>query len=193
MGYIKSETTIITDENKTTGELTISTKERTTKIDRSEEPDYIKLYTRMWCEFNSIPEKYRQLFLSLATRMTYCDTEDIENSQIVLVVEPISSIIRRECGWQSKDALMKGLQALCKCNAIKRLRRGAYQINPSYAGRGSWKYNPKLQQGGVEDLIATFNFKDKTVDTKITFAKAKSDDDNYSRYDSLVSKQTSVE
>ena len=179
MSYIKSETSIITEEDKTTGDISITTKERTVKIERSEEPDYIKLYTRMWCEFNSIPERYRQLFLSLAVRMTYCNSEDIDNSQIVVVVEPISSTIRKECGWKTRDALLKGLQALCACNAIKRIRRGVYQINPSYAGRGSWKYNPRLEQGGVEDLIATFDFKNKTVSTQITFSSSDDEDKGY--------------
>lgn len=176
MSYIKSETSKITEEDKTTGDIIIQTKEKTTKIERCEEPDYIKLYTKMWCEFNNIPEKYRQLFLSLATRMSYCDAQNIEVSQIVTVIEPVSTMIREECGWKTKDALLKGLKCLCECKAIKRINRGVYQINPSYASRGSWKYNPRLQHGGVEDLIATFDFKNKTVDTTITFCSNKNTD-----------------
>ena len=31
-------------------------------------------------------------------------------------------------------------------------------------------YNPQENQGGVKDLVAKFNFKDKTVDTQIIWA-----------------------
>ena len=70
-----------------------------------------------------------------------------------------------------KDRMyQKGLKALCECEAIKKVGKGVYQINPRYAGRGEWKYNPRLERGGIEDLVATFNFKDKSVDTKIVWA-----------------------
>ena len=64
---------------------------------------------------------------------------------------------------------MQGLKALCKCNAIRKVGRGVYQINPSYAAKGEWKYNPKADRGGVEDLIATFRFKDKNVKSDIVW------------------------
>jgi hypothetical protein len=64
----------------------------------------------------------------------------------------------------------KGLKVLCDCNALKKVSRGVYQVNPTYAGRGEWKYNPKLNRGGVEDLVATFNFATGEVNTKIVWA-----------------------
>ena len=152
------------------GKVKSTTKEMTVKKERSEEPDYIKLYTRMWCEFNEIPLSYRTLFLSLVSRMSYCNRNDLENSQLVNTGKPWSKSIMEECGWKSSDSLMKGLKTLCDCNAIRKVGRGVYQINPSYAGRGTWKYNPRLNGGGIEDLVATFNFKDKTADTHIVWA-----------------------
>ena len=152
------------------GKVKSTTKEMTVKKERSEEPDYIKLYTRMWCEFNEIPLSYRTLFLSLVSRMSYCNRNDLENSQLVNTGKPWSKSIMEECGWKSSDSLMKGLKTLCDCNAIRKVGRGVYQINPSYAGRGTWKYNPRVNGGGIEDLVATFNFKDKTVDTHIVWA-----------------------
>lgn len=180
MAIIKSEQVrkSIVDEN---GNETIDTYEKTTKIERSLEPDYIKIYTKMWCEFNEIPEKYRQLFLSLAIRMEYCnienenDVDGLSSSQIVSVAWPHTTSIMKECGWETDSPLWKGLRALCDCGAIRKLRRSIYQINPTYAGKGSWKYNPKLEQGGIEDLITTFSFKDKTVDTKIIYQDANRD------------------
>ena len=64
----------------------------------------------------------------------------------------------------------RGIKVLCKCNAIRKINRGVYQVNPQYAGKGEWKYNPQLDRGGIEDLIATFNFKDKKVETEIVWA-----------------------
>lgn len=152
------------------GNESSTTVEKTHKIELSTEPDYIKLYTAMWCEFNQIPAAYRQLFLELVSRMSYCNKADLSKSQVVFVGEPISSDICKALHWTSKDSLMKGLRSLIKCNAIKKVARAVYQINPSYAGRGEWKYNPRLNRGGVEDLVATFNFRDKTVKTEIVWA-----------------------
>ena len=141
--------------------------EKSRAIEKSTEPDYIKLYTRMWCEFNGIPERYRLLFLELASRMSYCNKSDLDSSQIVYTGEPVASSICSALGWKQKDSLMKGLKALCDCNAIKKVNRAVYQINPSYAGRGEWKYNSKYDRGGVENLVATFDFAKGTVQTKI--------------------------
>jgi hypothetical protein len=63
-----------------------------------------------------------------------------------------------------------GLRELVKVKAIKHVARGVYQINPTYAGKGEWKYNPRLKRGGIENLIATFNLKEHTVETQIIWA-----------------------
>lgn len=152
------------------GNISETTIEKTKKIEPSKEPDFVKIYTNMWCEFNQIPMAHRPLFLELVGRMTYCNKDDLANSQIVFTGEPVSSALCKTLGWKTKDSLMKGLKALCTCDAIKKIARGVYQINPSYAGRGEWKYNPTLGRGGIEDLVATFHFKDHKVDTKIVWA-----------------------
>ena len=152
------------------GNIQTTTKETLTKIQRSEEPDYIKLYTKIWADFNNIPDAFQGLFLQLALRMTYANVAIKGGGQMVHTGEPTASEIMQILGWNSKDWYQKGLAALVKCNALKRLARGAYQINPSYAGKGEWKYNPRLQRGGIEDLVTTFNFKNKSVDTQIIWA-----------------------
>lgn len=139
------------------------------KKGRSEEPDYIKLYTKMWCEFNNIPEAYHKLFLALASRMSYCNSSDLENSQLVNTCKPWSESIIKECGWSSDVSLKKGLQALAKSGAIKKVGRGVYQINPDYAGKGTWNYDPKLNRGGVEDLVATFHFGERKVEANFVW------------------------
>lgn len=158
--------TISVDE---TGQEHITTVERTSKIERSTEPDYIKLYTKMWCEFNNIPTAYRDLFYELAARMSYCNATDIDHSQLVNTGKPWADDIMHTLGWK-RSMYQTGLRTLCRCGAIKQVARGVYQINPQYAGRGEWKYNPRLQRGGVEDLVAKFCFKDKQVQTSIVWA-----------------------
>lgn len=146
-----------------------TTKETTSKIERSTEPDYIKVYTKMWCEFNQIPLTYRDLFFELICNMSYCNASDLEHSQLVYTGKPWSDCIMKHLGWK-KAMYQRGLSELCKCNAIRKISRGVYQINPSYAGRGEWKYNPRLNRGGIESLVSTFDYVAGTVETKMQWA-----------------------
>lgn len=172
------ETRTVVDED---GNETTTSTEKTTNIQRCTEPDYIKIYTRMWCEFNNIPTTYRDLFLQLVIRMTYCTSADLRHSQLVHTGTPWSEDIMQALGWK-KRMYQRGLKALCDCGAIRKVTRGVYQINPQYAGKGEWKYNPKLQRGGVEDLVTQFRFKDGTVSTTILWADDGQDTELNSMY-----------
>ena len=184
--FTKQEITTEIDEE---GNEKTTIKETSAKIERSSEPDYIKIYTDMWCEFNQIPQRWRELFLQLAIRMSYANSNDLENSQTVVVYGMISKSITEACGWKDKSNLRRGLKALCDCGAIKNVGRATYQINPSYASKGSWKYNPKLANGGVEDLIAVFKFKDKSIKTDIIWA----DDGQDNKFNDMYREGLSVE
>ena len=157
-------TTIFPDGNEETTIL-----ETTTSFQKNNEPDYIKLYTKMWCEFNQIPVTYQELFLQLVIRMSYCNSSDLENSQLVNTGKPWSTSIMKTLNWKERMYL-RGLKELCNCGAIKKVGKGVYQINPNYAGKGEWKYNPRLNRGGIEDLVAIFRFKDNTVEAKMIWA-----------------------
>lgn len=162
---------VITTHEDADGNISTSTVSTTTNFRKSDEPDYIKIYTKMWCEFNLIPERWHRLFLELAIRMNYADSTDLPNSQTVVVYGGTTEAIRDACGWKDKSTLRKGLKVLCDCGAIRKTDfRATYQINPNYASRGLWKYDPKRKTGGVEDLITTFNFKDGSVETKVVWA-----------------------
>lgn len=149
------------------GNITIDVKE--TSFKKESEPDYIKLYTQVWCEFNQIPDIYRALFLELIQRMSYCNSNDLEHSQLVYTGEPVASTIMNVLKWK-RSMYQKGLRALTDAGAIRRVARGLYQVNPNYAGKGGWRYDARLKQGGIKDLVATFDFKNKKVDTKIIWA-----------------------
>lgn len=150
------------------GNITTSTVERTSKLTRSEEPNYIKLYTDTWCEFNAIPLRLRALFLELAVRMSYADSSNPDESQTVYTGKPTSTAIMKTLELK-ESTYNQYLRELTACNAMKRVGRGVYQINPNFAGRGLWKYNPSLGSGGIEDLRATFDFVKGTVETEIVW------------------------
>ncbi len=100
----------------------------------------------------TLPAAYRFLFVVLAARMGYCDSDDLAHSQLVMTGEPYRDEIMEIMGWGNRDSLMKGLRALCECNAIRKVSRGCYQINPRFASKGQWLYNPRIPQSNVEGL-----------------------------------------
>ena len=181
----KEEITTTIDEN---GNEHTTIKSTSTNFNKNTEPDYIKIYTKMWCEFNQIPLRWQNLFFQLAIRMSYSNSNDLKHSQEVIVYGGVSDEICKACGWNDKSNLRRGLKALCDCGAIKKgAYRATYQINPNYASRGSWKYNPKQAQGGVEDLVAEFSFKDKSVKTNIVWADNGEDDEVNSMFREALS------
>ncbi len=177
---IKQETiTKITQNDDGTQSIDTTVKE--TAFNKDKEPDYIKIYTKMFCDFKNVPEKYTRLFLELTLRMSYCNSTDLAHSQLVNTGKPWSDSIMAACGWKTKDPYLKGLRTLCDCGAIKKVGRGVYQINPEYAGRGGWRYNPREDQGGIKDLVVTFNFKENKCDTNIVWADD-GNDNEYNRF-----------
>lgn len=158
------------------GNITTNTLEKTSTIAKSDEPDYIKLYTKTWCEFNKIPLRLRDLFLELIVRMSYADSSSPEESQIVFTGKPTSTAIMKSLDLK-QSTYNQYLRELRECKAIRQVSRGVYQINPQYAGRGQWKYNPTLKSGGISDLKATFDFVKGTVETKIIWGDDKNADD----------------
>lgn len=166
------KTTIHEVEDKDGNLTTDTVKETKTYHPNSGEPEYIKIYTSMWCDFNQIPERWQPLFLALATRMTWADCTDKEHygGQLVAVNGPIRDDIIDEMGWTTRQPLQRGLRVLRECGAIRMVSRGFYQINPSYAGRGFWKYNPSKEQGGIENIKVYFDLKNKKVDTHIEWS-----------------------
>lgn len=173
--------------NNPDGSQEISTRVKETQFDNGAEPDYIKLYTKMWCDFKGIPDKYCRLFIELAMRMSYCSSSHLEYSQLVNTGSLWGKDIMKACGWKTRDPYLKGLKALCECNAIRKVARGVYQINPEYAGRGAWRYNPKMDQGGIKDLIVTFNFRENKCETNIVWADDEEDNERNRMFRTMLS------
>lgn len=160
--YKETETTTTIDAE---GNETSNILEKTKIYDRVSEPDYIKLYikpgTAMKPDGTSsigiqgIPAAYRNLFIQLAMRMTYCNSNDIRSAQIVNTDVPFSYDIMRALNWGT-SMYYKGLKELAARDIIRKVRRGVYRINPIYASRGEWRHNDKLNRGGVMDLVNEF-------------------------------------
>lgn len=165
MAIIVTDTTTNLDKDGNLVDQIIQEK----SIQKDQEPDYIKIYTAMFFEFKQFPTQYRELFLQLAMHMTYCNTEDLEGSQIVCVSGHVKKMIMEACGWINDSSLARGLKKLCDCGAIRRTGKGEYQINPQFAGKGAWRYNNKLKQGGIKDLVANFHFATGSVKTAFVF------------------------
>lgn len=141
------------------GTETSNTVEKTKMYDRASEPDYIKLYIKPWTAAKpdgtsacSIPAAYRGLFIQLAMRMNYCNSDDIKSAQIVNAGKPFSDDIMKALNWKI-SMYYKGLSGLVSCGAITRIGGGLYRINPIYAARGEWRHNARLNRGGVKELI----------------------------------------
>ncbi len=175
--------------------------ERTWTMEKSGEPDFVKLYPEAWmpkkktlAEDESpagkktaaarrknagdgedtahlkLPAAYRFLFFVLAARMDYCDSDDLAHSQLVITGEPYRDEILEIMGWSDRDSLQKGLRALCECNAIRKVSRGCYQINPRFASKGQWKYNPRIPQSNVEGLKKYYD--DEQAEARMNQAQA---------------------
>lgn len=148
--------------------LSEKTTNKTKRIVKMTEPDYIKLYTQIWSDpsQNKIPISYRPLFLELASRMSYCDAGDLGHSQLVMTGAAYQDSILRALGLCHRDSLQKGLKALCDCNAIRRIQKGIYQVNPRYAAKGQWKYNPMKTQSSLEEFIAYYEEEKEKAEKK---------------------------
>lgn len=156
--YSEKETVTVVGKD---GKETRNIVEKTRTYNRVCEPDYIKLYVKPWTSMGhdgspGIPMAYRDLFLQLAMRMSYCNSDDPKSAQVVNTGAPYSKDIMRALNWSSPSMYARGLKALVDCKAIRRIGRGVYQVNPAFASRGEWTYNSKLHRGGVKEVIDLF-------------------------------------
>lgn len=166
---VETTTKIVTDANGEEVSRDTTTLEREVGTRRGE-PDYIKIYTQMFCQFMGVDKTYRELFYLLAMNMSYANVNSSEGGQLVYTGSPMREAYMRDLGWTSRSMYQRALSKLCDAGVIRKISRGVYQINPRYAGKGEWHYNPRLDRGGVEDLIATFDFRNRKVTTEVVWA-----------------------
>lgn len=130
--------------DKDTGEV-LSTEER--YINKSAEPDYVKLYIDAWCAFKAVKGVNINFLYKLLPLMTYAN-----DGQYIGATTFFRKMIAEELGWSEKSALNRFAQEikkLCNAGVLKRVSSQTYQVNPELIGKGEWK--------DIKKLRATFN------------------------------------
>lgn len=132
--------------DRETGEVV---SERTVTYDvmpASDEPDYVKLYVRAWVVFkgmHGINPTDSDVLAALLQYMSYA-----QNGQIVYTSAAMKRVITEQLHC-SMGAVNNALTRLAKHGVLKRVDRGAYQVNPELVGKGPW--------ADIKRLRATFS------------------------------------
>lgn len=137
-----AETTRVVDSS--TGEVVREVVHSTQVIPAKDEPDYVKLYVRAWCEFKGLEglrESDKDVFVQLLPVMTYA-----KDNQIIYTNSALRREIARRVGIKTID---NALTRLVHAGVLKRVARGTFSVNPELVGKGSW--------GDIKTFRATFN------------------------------------
>lgn len=127
-----------------TGELV---DEQVTMRQTEQEPDYVKLYVRAWCDFKDIKGVNSAFLAHLLPYMTYA-----AQGQVIYLAPPLKRVIATELGWSQKSALNRFNQELRKLvsrGVLSHVGESTYQVNPELVGKGSW--------ADIKALRATFH------------------------------------
>ena len=114
---------------------------------RSEEPDYVKLYIKAWCEFKEIKGINTAFLYQLLPSMTYA-----QHGQIIYTNSAMKKNIAKCLKWSEKTACQRAsleIRKLCDAGILRKIQNGEYQVNPELIGKGEWKH--------IKLLRATFN------------------------------------
>lgn len=119
------------------------------------EPQFIKLYLDCLGVFtnnNALDKSLNVMLVETLKYMTYADTE-----QTIYLNSTIKAKIAKATG-RTVDRYNQALTIWVKEGVMKRVGRGAYQVNPFIFGKGDWR--------DIEHLRATFNFTNGIVDVE---------------------------
>ena len=136
------------------------------------EMDYAKIYSDNWRvlakkTFIDSDKKEKRLsdttkviFVSLANRMSYGNTAELRNAQIVSLEKETRLEIMEECDLNNEKVFYRHLKALVDCGIMRpavdergEKRKGKYQINPLYASKGQWHVKGNYNVFGVSHLL----------------------------------------
>ena len=160
-----------------TGELlqTQEHEQSATKVIRSQEPSYIKLYIEDMLYMKDMPKALSTLTYELARRATYANKED---GMCIALPKYVKQQICKACGWTDLRSLNNALTKLLNGHIIQRLGgkgSGMYQLSPYLFGKGDWKYieNIRMQwdynliKGKTFSTAFTYNNPDDTTDSQV--------------------------
>lgn len=140
-----------------TGEVREIRTQQFNVIPSSDEPQYVKLYVRAWCEFKGL-EKLRpsdkDVLIRLLSIMTYAKMQNVIDEdgnvhdrgwgQLVYTNSELKRSIAAELGVK-ETTVNNALSHLTKAEVIRRVGLGTYQVNPQLVGKGSWPDIKKLR------------------------------------------------
>lgn len=110
---------------------------------KSEEPDYVKLYIKAWCEFKQVKGINNQVLLEILPYMTYAS-----EGQIIGFTPVIKRQIAKKLGWKESNALSRfnhEIKKIEKAGVVTNIGYSTYAVNPQLIGKGSWKDIRKLR------------------------------------------------
>lgn len=144
-----------------TGEIKETHTQQFNVIPSSDEPEYVKLYVRAWCDFkgiDSLRPSDRTVLVRLFNVMTYAKARSVVDEhgnvhdegwgQIIYTNAELKRSIARETGLQYAT-VNTAFTHLKKAGVLRRVGTGTYQVNPELVGKGKWSEIKKLR--------ATFN------------------------------------
>lgn len=137
--------------NKETGEVIEHTETKYKQV--SIEPNYVKVYVDAVIGLlgQSKTSKETDVLLILAKSMTYMNDEMPNKVNIDALLK---KHIIKETGI-SEGALNNMLTGFVKRDIIRRIGRGAYQLNPFMFAKGNWSNVRRIQMDWSEEGIRT--------------------------------------
>lgn len=136
-----------------------------TNIHKNEEGNYIKIYVD---NLDRLPENLTlsafRFLMQLAKYAGYADINDLEGGMLVKLDAVTKEAIMNTLNIKIRT-FYDNLKNLVKCNLIRKIANGCYQLNPNFLGKGYFEYKANYKQGGIKDLRENWNsgFKEKTV------------------------------
>lgn len=156
---MKQTKTILREEREvdsTTGELL----RHKQVIQYSKEPAYVKLYLDSLGVFISnegLSKSLNDMLVEAMKMITYASDE-----QLLTLGKYQKEKICKATG-KSKRRLEQAITIWVENNVLIRVARSTYRLNPYIFGKGEWR--------DIENLRATFDYRNGTVETEIEYEK----------------------
>lgn len=107
-----------------------------TTREKSDEPDYVKLYIAAWASFKDLKGVNSAFVAKLLPFMAYANQK-----QVLALNSAIKRMIAADLGWSEKTALKRfstELKLLEKAGVLVHVGRDMWCVNPELVGKGSW-------------------------------------------------------
>lgn len=143
-----------------TGDIRREVQHTTEVIPASDEPDYVKLYIRAWCDFKGLDglrPSDRDVLRYLLPYMGFAN-----DGQLIFVNASMKRLIAERTGLNTRS-VSNSLYRLAGCGVLRHVSTGAFAVNPELIGKGSWR--------DIKQLKATFYVtgpKAGTVEPEVT-------------------------